>query len=291
LASKKNNRRRKPRLFLKFILLLFLTCLIILIDSNTRIVTTEFELYYDNLPKPFDGFRITALSDFHASDFGHENEKLISKIAETNPDIIALTGDIIDRYVNKVPADEQFRRVDVLTRALTAIAPVFYITGNHEWHSGEISNLIKLLEANDVTVLRNKYINYESGGASIVIAGTDDPNGPADMIKPAEFVSNIYEREGDCFIVLLEHRNNNLELYSSLGVPLILCGHAHGGIIRLPFTDGLIGPSRELFPTHTNGVYSQGSTNMLVSRGVGNHTGAPRFLNNPQIVVAVLRTN
>ena len=291
MTSTKNdtNRRRKPHRLRFIILLLLLICIIILIDSNTRIVTTEYELVYSTLPEPFDGFRITALSDIHASNFGQDNEKLISKIKATQPDAIAITGDLIDRYINKVSADEQLRRAKALVRALTPIAPVYYITGNHEWASGHPHDLFSALQETDVTILRNKYISFETGGASIIIAGTDDRNGPAGMITPKAFIENIYEQETDPFIVLLEHRNDNLELYSALGVPLVLCGHAHGGIVRLPFTDGLIGPARELFPTHTSGVYTQGGTSMLVSRGIGNHTGAPRFLNNPQIVVAVLK--
>ena len=271
------------------LLLLILICLIMLIDSNVRIVTTEFELSYNTLPRAFDGFRITALSDIHSISFGKDNENLISKIKATHPDIIAITGDFVDGYVDKVPAVEQLRRAKSLVNALTSIAPVYYVTGNHEWASGYPMELITMLRDSDVTVLRNRYISVERGGTSIIIAGTDDRNGPAGMSKPREFIESIYEQEINPFVILLEHRNDNLELYSSLGVPLVLCGHAHGGMVRLPFTDGLVGPSREFLPSFTSGVYSQGGTNLLVSRGLGNHTGAPRFLNNPQIVVATLR--
>ena len=131
----------------------------------------------------------------------------------------------------------------------------------------------------------------ESGGETMILAGTDDPNGPADMIKPRELVKRIREAEGAGFMVMLEHRNNNLPLYSELGVDLVLCGHSHGGYIRLPFIDGLFGPQRDWFPTYTNGVYAMGGTNMVVSRGIGNHIIIPRFLNNPHIVVTILRRN
>ena len=271
------------------VLLLFLVCVILLIDSNIRIVTTEYELFYDTLPRLFDGFRIVSLSDIHSVTFGKDNEKLIAKVKATQPDVITITGDFVDGYVDKVPAEEQLRRAESLVRALTPIAPVFYITCNHEWASGYPMELITTLQDNDVTVLRNRYVSFEKDGASIIIAGTDDRNGPVGMKKPRAFIESIYEQEINPFVVLLEHRNDNLDLYSSLGVPLVLCGHAHGGMVRLPFTDGLVGPARELFPTFTSGVYSQGGTNMVVSRGLGNHTGAPRFLNNPHIVVAVLR--
>jgi len=109
------------------------------------------------------------------------------------------------------------------------------------------------------------------------------------MITPREFVERIHANENPDFIIMLSHRNNNLRLYSDLDVDLVLSGHAHGGMVRLPFTDGLIGPQGELFPTYTSGVYSRGNTNMVVSRGLGNHFGWTRFLNNPHVVVVELR--
>ena len=258
------------------------------VDSNARMVTSEYELYYRDLPGTFDGFRIVALSDIHAASFGDGNERLVSMVAAAEPDIIAITGDLIDGYGTPT-IEEQLEIAETLAAELVKIAPVYYITGNHDWDSGALRQLIPLLEERGVEVLRNRYAVLGSGSEEIVIAGTDDPNGPADMIKPDEFVGKIRAEIGERFIVMLEHRNNNLALYSELGVDLVLCGHAHGGIVRLPFTDGLFGPQRDWFPTYTSGVYSMGDTNMVVSRGIGNHTGYPRLLNNPQIVVAVLR--
>ena len=258
-------------------------------DSNARLVTREYVLRYANLPEPFDGYRIVVLSDIHATEFGNGNKRLIAKVAQARPDVIVIAGDLID-FNEKKPIEDQIAIAETLVEGLGPIAPVYYITGNHEWDRriGGPRELLQMLEEKGVCVLRNAYSLLEEGAASIMLAGTDDPNGPADMIKPDEFVGRIREAEGDGFIVMLEHRNNNLELYSGLGVDLVLCGHAHGGVIRLPFTDGLIGPQRDWFPTHTSGVYTMGNTDMLVSRGLGNSWGIPRLLNNPQIVVAVL---
>ena len=262
------------------------------IDSNSRIVTSEYELFYPDLPRSFDGFRIAVLSDLHATEHGRDNGRLISRVRDAEPDIIAITGDILDAY-RRIPVERQLAVAETLARGLVPIAPVYFVTGNHEWdrRAGGPWELFAILEEHGVTILRNQYVHLESGGDTIILAGVDDPNGPADMISPARFVETIFEREGeDSFIVMLSHRNNNLRLYSLLGVRLVLCGHAHGGIIRLPFTDGLIGPQRELFPTYTSGVYTMGDTHMVVSRGLGNYIMAPRFLNNPHIAVAVLRS-
>jgi len=270
------------------VLLLLLLIVILLFDSNTRLMTSEYEVGFANLPAAFDGYRIVVLSDIHAAEFGAGNEKLIGRVRAANPDIVVLAGDFIDNH-ETLDTEAQLAIAETLVLGLEPIAPLYYITGNHEWDNGGVRELLTLLEGREVSVLRNKYTRLAKGGDSIILAGTDDPNGPADMVKPDEFVAKIREAEGRDFIVILEHRNYNLELYSELGVELVLSGHSHGGIIRLPFIGGLIGQQRDWFPENTNGVCAQGGTKMVVSRGVGNHTGFPRFLNNPEVVVVVLR--
>ena len=282
-----SSKRRRGVRCLSLLLLFLLLIGALLYDSYSRIVTTEYKLNYARLPASFDGFRIVVLSDLHAAEFGENNIKLVSYVKEANPDIIAVIGDIIDKY-EKPGTDVQLNIAGTLVRALIEIAPVYYVTGNHEWDSGAIGPLLFMLGESGAVVLRNQYVKLEAGGDAILIAGTDDPNGPADMVKPEEFVRRMYESEGRLFTVMLEHRNGHLALYNELSVDLLLSGHAHGGIIRIPFTDGLIGPNREFLPTYTNGVYTMGDTNMVVSRGIGNHTGWPRFLNNPHVVVVEL---
>ena len=280
--------KRRVRIFPIILIVIILTIGFILIDSNTRLVTTTYELSYPNLPEAFDGYRIVVLSDVHAAVFGDDNDGLVTRVRDARPDIVAITGDLIDG-TGKMATDEQIEIAQALAARLLTIAPVYYITGNHDWDSHALWTLLEALEETGVIILRNRYALQEAWGDTIVLAGTDDRNGPADMMKPDDFVGRIALAEGERFIVMLEHRNNNLQLYSELGVDLVLCGHAHGGIIRLPYTDGLLGPRRDLFPTYTSGVYTKGGTNMVVSRGVGNHTGFPRFLNNPEVVVVVLK--
>ena len=287
--SKRKNRKRRFRIIRFILIILVLLIGFLFFDSYFRIVTTEYELRHKNLPASFDGFRIVVLSDIHAAEFGKDNERLLRLVRDAKPDIIAIIGDFTDKYYKKVTLERQLEIAESLTKNLLIIAPVYYVTGNHEWDSDGLWPLLSMLEENGVRILRNKYSSLESGKDTIILAGTEDPNGPADMIKPKEFIGNIFNAEGDCFIVLLEHRNRNPELYSELGVDVVLCGHAHGGMIRLPFTDGLIGPAMDWLPEYTNGLYTIGETSMVVSRGIGNHTGWPRFLNNPHIPVVILR--
>jgi predicted MPP superfamily phosphohydrolase len=147
------------------------------------------------------------------------------------------------------------------------------------------------LKNNGVIVLQNSHTLLHSGSQTIILAGTDDPNGPADMIRPREFVQSVRDAEGDGFFIMLEHRNRNLQLYSEIGVDLVLSGHSHGGIIRLPFTDGLIDSRLGFFPEHASGVNTIGETNMVVSRGLGSWILWLRLFNNPEVVVVELRNS
>ena len=287
----KPRHKRKRRISLFIFTLIILTFAIFYIDSNVRIVTTEYELYYPGLPESFDGYRIVVLSDIHGAEFGRDNHRLVSRVEEARPDIITILGDFIDEYGTPSLA-RQLEVAETLVRQLVEIAPVYFVTGNHDWASGELPTLLAILEEYGVTVLQNRYVLLESGLETIILAGTDDPNGPADMIRPEEFVRRTRYAQGDEFFIMLEHRNRNLSLYSRLEIDLVLSGHAHGGIIRLPFTDGLIGPRRELFPSYTSGVYQLPGehTRMVVSRGLGSPFLWMRLFNNPEVVVVELRT-
>jgi len=272
------------------VLLVFLLLLgIIYYDSNTRLVTTEYELSFDNLPDAFDGFRIVLLADIHGAEHGENNERLIEAVQAACPDIIAIAGDLIDRYQPGNPVEEQFEIAQNLVENLVPVAPIYFVTGNHEWDSGMVRPFLEMLKENGVNVLQNQYELFERGGEVLLLAGVDDPGGPADMIDPEEFIESIHQKENPDFLVVLYHRNYSLSLFSRVGVDLVLSGHSHGGMVRLPFTDGLIGPNSEFFPSYTSGVYTRRDTNMVVSRGVGNHLGWTRFLNNPEVVVVDLR--
>ena len=176
--------------------------------------------------------------------------------------------------------------IDRLLPALAAIAPVYYISGNHEWTDRVLAPLTNLLETYGVRYLRNETLALEREGQRILLSGVEDPNGYRDQPAP-DFVVSGYPEE--LFHVLLGHRNYWVEEYPDLPVDLILCGHAHGGVIRLPFAGGLLGHGNGFFPAYDAGLYSSGRYIMLVSRGLGNNTGLPRLLNNPELVSVTLR--
>jgi len=282
------------RFILWFFIILLIAAVIILVDSNIRLVTTEFQLYFEDIPESFDGYRIVLLADKHGTVHCENNSRLIEAIRDANPDIIAFAGDLIDRFQPGNPVEQQFVTAEHFVGELVHIAPVYFVTGNHEWDSGMVRPFLEMLTASGVNVLQNRYVLLNPPGQpdaseTIILAGIEDPGGPADMIRPDEFLGRIYENHDNPFVVVMYHRNNLLPLVSEFGADLLLSGHAHGGMVRLPFTDGLVGPQYELFPTYTSCLYTEGDSKMIVSRGIGNHFGWTRFNNNPQVVVVELR--
>lgn len=251
-------------------------------DSTTRLVTEEFTVSTSQIPESFNDFRIVQLSDVHGKSFGAENTKLIEAVREAVPDIIVITGDFIDNATSGQWAKE-------LLGGLVSIAPVYFVTGNHEWASGGLVELFEIMDSYGVIALRNEYAVLERDGQSIVLAGIDDPNGFADQKTPQELFSEIEEEQGDQYTVLLAHRNDMLGTYAETGANLVLTGHCHGGIIRLPILGGLLGTDRSFFPEYESGFYIRGGTTMFVSRGLGLIFNIPRFLNNPQVAVLILQ--
>ena len=258
---------------------------LLLLDSRYRIVTTEYELTYDRLPAGFDGFRIAALSDLHMRDYGERLPELVKAQA---PDIIVLTGDFLNARTSETEGS-QTERLRPLLAEFAKIAPCYFVSGNHEWASGEMQQLSDMLDELGIVYLRNEFVLLEKGGDSVVLAGVEDPNGPADMIKPDKLADIIAQSYPDKYTLLLAHRNDLLAKYPELKVDTIICGHAHGGIMRLPFVGGVFGTDRSFFPKYDAGVFSEGRCDMVLSRGLGEYMKVPRFLNNPELVTVVLK--
>lgn len=288
-----NNRAPKQNRHTGKKLLLILLVLIVagILDSRWRIVTTQYDLHYSDLPQGFEGYRIVQLSDFHLTELGKNNERLLAAVEKQKPDMIVLTGDFINESKEKTDG-AQSEKLRPFLAALLKIAPCYYVTGNNEWASTEMKFLPEMLAQIGVTYLKNQSVLLSCGGQQIVLAGVDDPNGPADMIKPDALCQKLSEEYPGMFKILLAHRNDWPVKYPDLPVDLIICGHAHGGVIRLPGIGGLFGPGRTLLPKYDAGLFHSGSYDMVISRGVGNGKKlVPRFLNNPEVVTIILHQN
>jgi len=248
-------------------------------------------MIFQNLPESFDNFRIVLLSDLHDVQFGKNNKRLISKVQEADPDMIVIAGDILNAYNIRRSFSKQLKSVELLINDLINIAPVYFVPGNHDRSFNNIKTdaLLRLLRRCGVHVLLNDYIVLENDTDQIVIFGINWRSVEGIGRREIRLIENIYESYGESFVIVLAHSNNYLSVLYETGVDLILSGHAHGGIIRLPFTTGLIGHGYNLFPPYTDGIYYMGDTQTIVSRGLGRHALIPRFLNNPHIAVSVLR--
>ena len=253
--------------------------------SNHSLQVEEFVYLSPRLPEGFDGCVIVHLSDLHGAQFGAENRDLVQAVREAAPDYIFLTGDLQDQY-RETPRDYTLD----LCRALGEIAPVYFVTGNHEWAMGDVRGLKRELEALGTEVLGNRYVALERKGDRIFLAGIDDPNGFAGQKTPEALAGEVRAAAEDPFWMLLAHRNNYFEKeYCRLGADLVLSGHGHGGMIRLPFTDGLVSVERTLFPSYTAGFYEAEGGRVFVSRGLGNSGRSFRLFNRPEVAVLTLR--
>ena len=232
-------------------------------------------------PDGFAGYRIAVISDLHGKEFGEDNEKLIDYVRDLEPDLIAVTGDLIHDQ-------DQMAMVGPVAKGLASIAPTYYVTGNHEWAAGVVPQLEELLDQCGINVLSNQYVMLTEGGDQIALLGAEDSNGYADQMTVGELADQVRREQGDVYTILLSHRNNHYDQYQQAQVDLTLAGHAHGGLIRLPTTDGLIGPKRELWPQYTAGLYDLSYGQMVVSRGLGNQFPCFRLFNRPDVPLVVL---
>lgn len=257
--------------------------LIWLLWANSSPAATQVTVASGALPGAFEGFKIAHVSDLHNAVFDRKNEKLLSLIRAAEPDIIAITGDLIDSRHTDIDSALAF------VEAAAEIAPVYYVTGNHESRL-DFDEIEPRLIAAGGRVLRNEAEYIERGGEHIRLAGIDDPSfirtgGTAEERAAAEL-----EQLGDggTFTVLLAHRPELVEVYAEYGAGLVLSGHAHGGQVRLPLLGGLYAPGQGLLPEYDSGLYSLGETQMVVSRGLGNSVAPLRVNNRPELVIVTL---
>ncbi len=260
-----------------------LTAAMLVADSRYHLQTTEYELSFSSLPEEFDGFRIVHLSDLHGMSFGKDNIRLARRVKELEPDLIALTGDFTE-YSRDLPA------AGSLLRELEGTAPLYWVNGNHEWNNGGTEKAMQeLVKSCGGTCLNDKFEPLYRGTGRIIIAGSDDPNTWHGHKTPEELAGELREIYPEDFVLWLGHRNFWTKDYPGLPVELILSGHAHGGIIRIPGVGGLLNVDRSFGATYEAGLYSGERFIMEVSRGLGNSIPVPRLFNRPEIAVITLK--
>lgn len=276
---------------------------------------TRFSVESSRVPASLDGFTLIHVSDLHGAQFGKEQKRILAKIRAESPDLIVVTGDLIDSvHPNETAVVEFFR-------GASGIAPVFCVAGNHEfllgprnfarlkadWEAAGARFLINdsvWLErepshaANRLNSGRNaaanslavRFSEADLSGAphseSLCLAGISDPFfAPSDWPKWLDRLTADHSR----FTILLSHRPERFEAYAACGPDLVLSGHAHGGQFRLPFLGGIAAPHQGFFPRYSEGLCESGPTRMIVSRGLGNSFIPVRLGNRPELVVVKLR--
>ena len=256
--------------------------------GNIAIEVNEYEIVSDRIPEAFAGFRIAQVSDLHNKDFGEGYGQLLTLLSEINPDIIVVTGDLIDSRQTDLDIALEF------AWQAGKIARVYYVSGNHEARVPEYEDLKTGLVKAGVVILENQKVQITREGESITLMGIDDPSFQEDYLfgdseSVARQAIEDLKNESDGYTVLLSHRPELFDLYVDTGMDLVFSGHAHGGQFRLPFIGGIVAPNQGFFPKYDAGQFTEENTTMIVSRGVGNSIIPVRFNNRPEIIVVELK--
>lgn len=255
--------------------------------ENTALQVTDYDVTDSKIPEDFNNYRIVQVSDFHNTTSKKLTNDLIEEIKKQKPNMIVLTGDLIDSRKTDVNIAINF------IKEIKDIAPIYYVTGNHEARVREFGELKEQMNSLGINILENKAIAIKQNDSTLNLIGIDDPSfanevavSDSEIIR-TEINSLVYDK--DSYTILLSHRPETFETYISENINLIFTGHAHGGQIRIPFIGGIVAPNQGLFPKYTSGKYEEKNTIMIVSRGIGNSVFPFRINNRPELISVELK--
>lgn len=279
-----------------FILIVIIP-VITMIVSNKVISISRYTINSDKIPNAFDNFKILQLSDLHSKEFGNKNEELIKKIDQENPDVIFMSGDMVNSY------DKNFEVFFQLVDNLSEKYSIYYILGNHEenLYDDDINEIIKYLKEKNVNVINNTKIELTKDNEKINLYGlgynqkyyTQSGNKYGNDMQYteniiSEVLGNVNTNE---YNILLTHSPLLFEAYSNWGADLVFAGHIHGGVIIVPFLGGLLSPEEKFFPKYYKGEYTLNNSKMIVNAGLGNGRIPIRMFNRPDVSVVTLKSN
>ena len=275
----------KKRIVIIVILLVILSCLYLYYENNYLSIS-NYNIINNKIPSSFKGFKIVQISDFHNTKSKKLTNDIIEEIKKQQPNIIVITGDLIDskRYDLQVSLD--------FLKSIKDVAPIYYVSGNHEAGSGRYEEIVNSLKGIGIKILDDEFEIISVNEDKIAILGLGDPSFYPSYISDQskydlkETINNI--DDNSIFKLLISHRPEIFNIYVENNIDLVLTGHAHGGQIRIPFIGGLIAPNQGLFPKYTSGTFKEENTTMIVSRGIGNSILPFRINNRPELVVVTL---
>lgn len=284
----KKRLSKKALIFVCTLIAVLLVLIIWTIWGNTALMVSTVTVSSNRIPTAFNGFLIAQVSDLHNAVFGENNAELLQILSECKPNIIVVTGDLVDAEHTDIDVALDF------AKEAAQIAGTYYVTGNHEGSLSQYDELKTGLESMGVVVLEDTSMQLEYNGEKVTLIGLSDPSftlkgnmlGEVPAMVDTKLRGLIGDK--DDYTILLSHRPELFETYVNCGVDLVLSGHAHGGQFRLPFIGGLVAPNQGLFPKYDAGLYTKGDTNMIVCRGLGNSIIPIRFNNRPEIVLLEL---
>ncbi|MEG1945046.1 MAG: metallophosphoesterase [Oscillospiraceae bacterium] len=258
-------------------------------SQNNDICVTENVIRDEKIPAVFRGMKILQVSDLHNKCFGRGQERLFQLIENIKPDLIFITGDLINF--------QKTQNAVLLLEKICRIAPVYFSAGNHEKHSSfAFEALTSAMKNAGVHIMRNVSETIFLNGESLSICGIDDPaffskEESSHPIADEKYRLLLKKLSDNCcgYAILLSHRPEIIDMYDEAGFDLVFSGHAHGGQFIFPFVGGIFAPNQGLFPKYTSGVHRQGTTALVISRGLGNGTFPIRLFNRPELVVVTLQ--
>lgn len=252
--------------------------------TNINLTVSHFTIQNEKISDDFLNFKIAQVSDLHNHQW---RNKLIHRLEKETPDIIVITGDLVDSSHTDFDISMEF-----ISRA-EEIAPVYYVTGNHEARLDNYSELESRLVKAGVHIMDDRREFIEKGNSKINMIGIQDPDfverNTFDGIQESIVTTKLQPLLNPaCYNIVLCHRPELFNGYVENKADLVITGHAHGGQIRIPFAGGFVAPHQGFFPKYSEGVYHQEKTDMVVSRGLGNSIIPVRINNTPELVIITL---
>ena len=281
--------KKKTIIIISVMIAILVLCALYLHYENTKLQVSHYNIINNNIPVDFNNYKIVQISDFHNTKFKTLTNDLIEEIKEQKPNIIVLTGDLIDSNKTDVEVAINF------IKKINNIAPIYYVSGNHEASISSYTKIKEQLTENKVIILDNKTEVLKINESEINLIGIDDPRMVYEsFVSDSEIIKVELDNakyDDDKYSILLSHRPELLDAYVEKELDLVLVGHAHGGQIRIPFIGGVVAPNQGFFPKYTSGIFEESKTTMIVSRGIGNSILPFRINNRPELVVVTLNNS
>lgn len=285
--------KRDEAMFKKKKAIKFLAIFIILFrffyKQNSELTTSTYIVNDSQIPKCFTNYKIISISDLHNKSFGKHNINLLNEIKRLDPNIIVVTGDLINAY-----HPDKTIALNFIKKA-SKIAPIYFINGNHEARMKNYDYFETELSNSNAVILNNKSIKIKHKSDYINLLGLTDPaqyyTDNTNLVLASQLDYLLSPINPIEFTILLSHRPEFMTIYADRPINLVLSGHAHGGQFRVPFLGGLFAPNQGYFPKYSAGEYTESKTTMIVSRGLGPSSFPTRLNNKPDLVQVILHSD